>query len=269
MRVWHSRKAIHVHTTPPLSPAGENDANDAESIQDGFYACQLRAMAADQRAVFGSPNAHWTTVQLAPYTGGQVLGPFRDMQCRATAALPNAACAVIDDGGDPLSPIGSVHSRNKQLVGRRVAAGILSALYPNASSSHQATGPTYASAALATAGGTGYANVSFAPTTLGGTAGGLVYVPPHVDTWQNSSRCPTEIGIPADFCDWISILGSDGAAYNATAAASEDGLTLMLQAGPLPAGVRAVGTRFGYNAWPVVNWYNGAGFPMVPWNVTV
>lgn len=236
---------------------GENDCNTEELA---FYSCQLRNMVSDMRATFGSPGAHWTTVQLAPYTGGPALGPFRDMQCTTTWAIPNAACAVIDDDGDPLSPIGSVHSRNKQLVGRRVAAGILASVYGSGALSH---GPVYRGATVATVGGSMYANVTFDPASLGG---GLVYVPPHVDPWQNSSRCPTEIGIAESSCEWTYIVGSDGLLYNATVAISADGTMLQLSCeGCAPSAVTATGTRFGYNAWPVVNIYNALGYPLVPW----
>lgn len=241
---------------------GENDCSVAELE---YYACELSALAATLRAVFASPQAVWTTIQLAPYTGGLALGPFRDMQCSTTwdRIAPPSYCTVIADDGDVLSPIGTVHSRNKQLVGRRVAAGLLETLYGVAAPT-RSRGPQFAAAALASApDGTLTADVTFEAATLGGR--GLVYAPPTATTWSNSSRCPVELGIVhLQDCDWLSILGDDGKVYNATATLNADGASLHLVA-QAPAGVRAVGTRNGWNAWPVVNWYNEFGFPVVPW----
>jgi hypothetical protein len=239
---------------------GENDVLEggADPFFD-FYACQLGSMIQDMRYKLDSPAAHWTTVQLAPYTGGSLLGPFRDMQCNTTSLLPNTSCAVIADGGDPLSPLGSVHSRNKQLVGRRVATGVLNAWYDNIAS----IGPTYDSAELSQSGSTWLANVSF---TLPTVQGGLTYVPPHVNPWQNSSRCPTEIGITLDDCGWISIIGSDMKVYNATSVSTDASNTILqIVVENAPAGVTPIGTQNGYNAWPVVNWYSAVGLPVAPW----
>lgn len=248
---------------PPLQ-AGENDATTSEIAE--YYPCELTALAGALRAAFASPDAHWVTIQLAPYSGGAPLAPFRAMQCDTTwGSIPNASCAVIVDDGDPLSPIGNVHSRNKQLVGARVAVHLAAALY-DAPYPAMGRGPQYASASLASEpSGALQANVSFDPATFDG--GSLVYVAPFVSTWSNSTRCPVEIGISVGECDWFNILGSNGIAYNASVAIAEDGITLQLSA-TAPAGVTAVGTRFGWNDWPVSNYYSTHGFPVVPWNVT-
>ena len=246
---------------------GENDASASE-VASGYYACELAALAASLRAAFASPAAVWTTISLAPYTGGPVLGPFREMQCATTwqRIAPPAYCAATYDDGDVLSPIGTVHSRNKQLVGRRVAAGILAAVYGVRAPSG-ARGPQYAGAALASApDGTLMADVRFDPATLGG--GVLVYAPPVATEWSNSTRCPSELGIVrVTDCDWLSILADDGKSYNATATINADGVTLHLVA-HAPPGTKGVGTRNGFGAWPVVSFYNSFSEPVVPWNAT-
>jgi len=257
---------------PPAFPVsafiwyqGENDAD--YGLQ--YYPCELAGLAAALRAAHASPTAHWVTIALAPYSGGALLAPFRAMQCTTTAAsIPNSSCASLVDDGDPLSPIGSVHSRNKQLVGRRVASTLSNALYGSPPlPTPGGVGPTYASASLhASPSGALTAVVSFVPATLAG--GGLVFVPPHVSLWSNSSRCPMETKIiTAADCGWFSIIGEDGVAYNATAAVGADGATLELAA-QAPSGTAARGTAWGWNAWPVVSFYNAAGLPMVPWYVS-
>lgn len=249
---------------------GENDQGDVNSTNANYaypyYSCQLQGLANALRTNLGSPNAHWTTVQLAPYLTSWSIAPFRQMQHDATAKLSNATAAPLFDDGDPLSPIGSVHSRNKQLVGQRVARGILNALYGQ---DFALEGPTYESAVLSAApdGSMLYANVSL----LNVAGGGLTYVPPHVNPWSNSSRCPTEL-FDAKYCGFFSIGASDGELYNATSVTLINGGTgLQLAAPVVPAqpGIRAASTSFGWNAWPVVNYYGTAsGLPLVPWNAT-
>ena len=86
--------------------------------------------------------------------------------------------------------------------------------------------------------------------------------------WSNSTRCPAELGIirVAD-CDWFSILADDGRSYNATTTINADGVTLHLVA-RAPPGAKAVATRNGFAAWPVVSYYNMFGEPVSPWNAT-
>lgn len=254
---------------------GENDVEE-QSAGDtffDFYACQLRGLITDLRTLLGNPSAPWATVLLAPYHGGTSLPAFRAMQCAATSSLENANCAYIHDGGDPLSPIGDVHSRNKQLVGNRVAASLIPALYNISGTTIPPihTGPTYLSATVSAAsdGSWLYANISFISSTMGSE--GLVYVPPHVNAWQNSSRCPTEISPINDaYCDWFNIWGSNGIAYNATIVTivNNNQLSLAAPVNPPVPNIHVMGTRFGWNQWPVVNFYNQYGLPIVPWNIT-
>lgn len=91
-----------------------------------------------------------------------------------------------------------------------------------------------------------------------------------MNAWQNSSRCPTEIGnVTAADCAWFDVLGSDGRFYNVTqvtlAAGAPGVLLLAAPVEPPVAGITPVGTRFGWGQFPVVNVYDGAGFPLEPW----
>jgi hypothetical protein len=110
--------------------------------------------------------------------------------------------------------------------------------------------------------------VSFIPETV---AGGLVFVPPHVNAYQNSSRCPTEIPeVTLASCGFFEILGSDGVYYNASDVSLDaGGLTLTITAAAAPGSVTVAGTRYGWAVWPVVNFYGPFGLPVVPWNVNV
>lgn len=245
---------------------GENDALATEQGL-AYYACSLAALAAALRAAFASPNAHWVTFQLAAYNGGPALAPFRRMQCATTYAdIPNSSCVVLADDGDWASPIGSVHSRNKQLVGRRAGAALADAIY-GVPQPTRGRGPTFVSQELASApDGTLTATVSIDPATLG--PAGLIYSPPSTSPWSNATRCPLESGIfKLSDCGFLTIVTAAGAQLNATAAVDASGTKLILTASA-GAGQTAVGTTHGWGAWPVINYYNEFGLPLVPWNVT-
>lgn len=190
------------------------------------------------------------------------------MQASVTATIPRSHTAVLIDGGDCASPMGHVHSRNKELTGRRIAAGILALLYGN--SSVATVGPTFSSATYGMASqGSLSVNVSFVPGTVG--AGGLVWVPPTVSPWSNSTRCPTEVPhFSTASCGWFEIVGSDQQAYNVTQVeilGAGDSTVLRLTATDVPSLVLARGSRFGWADWPVVNVYGQDGtMPVVPWN---
>lgn len=240
---------------------GENDANLQEI--PFFYPCQLTNLASSLRQVFNAQSAHWVTMQLAPYTGGSALPPFRSMQCNTTwNNIPDSSCAILVDDGDVLSPIGTVHSRNKQLVGERVAQLLNPVLFGAPFVADR--GPQFASNVLAANGGILTADVYFTPSSLAG--GGLTYVAPFASTYSNSTRCPVELNIVRETdCDWISIIGSDSKAYNATVTINPDGKSLHLVAQAVN-GITAIGTRYGWGPWPVVNYYSSVtSLPMIPW----
>jgi hypothetical protein len=267
------------HPRPVLLPhtAGENDCTQAE-VASGYYSCQLTGLAAAWRAGFASPGASWSTVQLnAWFLSGDhsvTLADFRAMQAATTAGAASggggeggvgrAHVARIFDLGDATSPLGSVHSRNKQATGVRVAAGIRALVYGEAGV--PTVGPTYAGATYASgADGSLVVTVAFAPGTADG---GLAYAPPAASPWGNATRCPSDVQRNADqYCAWPAVLASDGMAYNASAVSvGPGGDTLVLTATGAPAGVAAVGSAFAWGDWPVVNFYGArSGLPLVPW----
>ena len=146
-------------------------------------------------------------------------------------------------------------SRNKELVGARVvSAGLLTAIYGEPSL--PLLGPSYASALAGASpnGASMWANVTLVLAPVGnGSAPGIEYVPPHVDVWQNSSRCPVEIGVSEKNCGWFAIQGSNGVTYNASlVAVPEPGsLVLALAASvepPVP-GIKVSNISIFVHAW--------------------
>jgi hypothetical protein len=75
-------------------------------------------MIADWRAKFQLPDLSFFFVQLAAYESDYSL--IRQAQM-AALALPKVGYATAIDIGDPTSPLGSIHPRRKQEVGRRLS----------------------------------------------------------------------------------------------------------------------------------------------------
>lgn len=95
------------------------------------YADRMKAMVAEWRGQFGSPDLPFVQVQLAAY-GKPVTGPgesgwaaLRDTQYRAAAADDHAGLATAIDLGDPFD----IHPGEKQEVGRRLARVMRSIAY--------------------------------------------------------------------------------------------------------------------------------------------
>ena len=190
---------------------------------------------------------------LEPWISGfkrTALSAFRDAQL-AAAALPRVGFAMGTDIGDPTGPFGSVHPRNKKLVGRRLANAALTLQYGTPLPWQP---PAYASAtaAGAGAGATALVTLSGVPTTLALAA----------------DHCKTELKVDAAQCAGFYLVGSDGQQYAAAAALGGAPNTVALAAA-LPPGVRVAGTTFGYSTWPINTVMSAEGLPLMPWNTTL
>jgi hypothetical protein len=207
-------------------------------------------MISSWRKYFGVPSAFFGIVILEPWIGGPSPG-FRAAQMQSVAALAGVGYAMGSDIGDPTGPFGSVHPRNKKLVGRRLANAALTLQY-GAPATYLA--PALASSTAAAAGAAVTVTVAFdnVPTTLVAAA----------------DHCQTELGVPAAQCFWFSILGSDGKSYNATAAVGADGKSVVLSATVDAAGTTAVATTFGNGQWPINTIKSAEGLPLLPWPLT-
>ena len=213
-----------------------------------FYACAQNSLINSWRSYFKNPSAF---VVLEPWIGNfktTQLAAFRDGQL-LSAALPNVGFAMGTDIGDPLGPFGSVHPRNKKVVGARLAAAALSILYDK---------PTpWAPPRLASAKASGSGAATAVVLTFAPVPSSLVTADDH---------CKTEHGVSASQCAWFSIVGTDGLLYNATATIS--GAASLTLTAALPAGVAANGTTFGYSTWPINTVASAEGLPLLPWPVT-
>lgn len=251
---------------------GESNAMTA-TLEATYYACALPYLVGALRGLFVSPGAHASIVQLAPWASSAAainaeVAALRDAQLRGGDA-PAAGIAVITavDGGDPFGPIGSIHPRAKQLVGRRTAAAALTAAYARPT---PYSGPRYASG---TAGGGAVGALSATVRFSGvgpGNDGPLVLIAPSaVGPYANSSVCPT--GVSATLCQGFMIQGSNGLWYpaNATVLPPAASATLLLTAQGAPAGLTASATASGWSLWPITLLYSTGGLPVFPWNSTL
>jgi hypothetical protein len=118
---------------------GESNALTA-APEDGYYLCALPFLVQSLRALFDSPAAFASSA--ASFNAR--VAALRQAQLAASDALPGMATITAADGGDPFGPIGSIHPRAKQLVGRRLAAAALTAVHGRPT---PFAGPRYASAA--------------------------------------------------------------------------------------------------------------------------
>lgn len=192
-------------TTGPTALAGwlffQGEANSPPyQHAPAWYACAFPAMVTSWRARF-QQEFWFGFVMLAPFSPGpDGWEDIRESQL-AALALPRVAFASAVDVGDPLSPEGPYHPRNKQAIGSRLADAARATLFGNASVVWR--GPTLKGAAVTQAGGTGAgstvsATATFDPATL---AGGLQLVP---------NACPTDEGVPAAICSSFDFFVSRG-----------------------------------------------------------
>lgn len=237
--------------------------SNAIYYQPGYYECALAALFSSWRAAFRNPAAWFGVVQIAPWTGFGTLA-FQAAGVRAaeqavTLADAHATLATAIDLGDVGAPQGSIHPRQKQTVGARLAAGALADLF--GVSGGATAGPVYA-AAVAGGGAAGRlsATVSFAPPYAG--AGALVLA--NVSAWPGlapASRCPGGGAICAGFELQDAATGQW---WGAAAALNRDASALILEAPGAPAGAVANATSNGFAVWPQVELFGAPALGALP-----
>ena len=247
--------------------------SNAIYYNDGYYACALAQLFASWRAAFSNPAAWMGVVQLAPWSGFGTLG-FQAAGVRAeegsvALADAHATLATAVDLGDIAPPMGSIHPRPKQELGRRLAAGALLDLF-GLGAKVDSTGPVYASArAGGGAGGGLSATVSFAPPF---DAPGSLQLA-NISAWPGlapANECPAVSDV---VCAGFELQDAvSGAWFNATAALNADASALVLSAAGAPAGATLNATSNGFAVWPQVSLFGTLGasaLPAYPWRFAV
>jgi hypothetical protein len=89
------------------------------------YACLMQALIEDWRQAWATRDFPFAMVQLAAYySSGADINAIRIAQALATQRTVSTGMALAIDHGDPDAPLGPVHSRDKEPVARRLAAGM-------------------------------------------------------------------------------------------------------------------------------------------------
>jgi len=253
--LWNAM--IHPLLVGPLAATGVvwyQGEQNAGPVVPTFYECALPALINDWRSGFQNPNLWFAGVQLAPWIGSGVpIAVEREAQ-ESLFQLPLTALATAIDLGDPKSPFGSVHPRNKQPLGTRLAANALAQVYgknvPHLS-------PRFLSAIGSTDGPLVTVNVYFYSESV-------------VDGLQLLSNpgCPTDEGVPANICSGFQILLESNNWVDAVPALGASN-SIILSAQVNAAGNTPVAVSYAFNAWPVTTLFSLAGFPALPFNGTV
>ena len=233
---------------------------DADCNNTAYYACAFPKFIEDWRGKFQSPGAFFTFQVLPAYVNDSGrFNPYslpyeRAAQLGGLAAGGRVHATNTIDLGDALAPHGSVHPRNKQEVGRRMALAARALVFGDATVPYLA--PTYASASVAaTGGGSTTVSVAFAPAP---PASGALALRP--------AACPTGIGgLPASECSWFEVQLADGAWRNASSVELTGDAKGVLLTVDNASGQGVNATRGFFSPWPVAVLFSQEGLPALPW----
>ena len=183
--------------------------------------------------------------------------------------LPNVGVASAVDLGDPDSPWGDVHFRNKQAAGARAAAAIaVIANYPPGATKGLAAYPPPSFLSQNAFFDNSTKTATMRVTLAGGDAASSLVLLPNA-----SVSCPS--GTPPSNCTCFEVLGSDGGSYEATSVSIDSTTGELVISAVLPAtgGVYGVGTAYAWSMWPRILIYGGGAggvkdpqsLPILPW----
>lgn len=147
----------------------QGESNSPPNGDDAlWYGCALPAFITDLRTQLNNSTLYFGIVQLPP-----VMGPFwtdswpmlRNAQAVTANTLPNVGLIVTIDLGDVTSPFTNFLSRNKTLVGARLAA---STMVKNYGGKGSATGPSQPTAVAVTSNSSAFVTitVTFDPVSV-------------------------------------------------------------------------------------------------------
>ncbi len=201
-------------------------------------------MISDWRVKFAAPLPFFF-VQLAAFPeGNNEYANIRWAQV-AALALPQVAMASAIDLGDPQSPAGSIHPRNKQAVGARLSLAVRNVLY---SEDIDWRGPTANGVSIVPLGASQF-QLTLA---FNNTLGSLVYRDP-----ESCSKCCSGGQDPFE------VLGSDSKWVLGSSAVGASTVTVKAT---LASGVKPVGVRYAWTDYPECILYDSQNsLPSTPW----
>ncbi|CAJ1925601.1 unnamed protein product [Cylindrotheca closterium] len=211
---------------------GESNADNATS-----YACRFPAMIADWRRKFELEKLPFYYVELAGYKPG-VTWPYLRAAQRAALQLDQVSFATAMDLADPSSPNGAIHPRRKQEVGRRLSLSALATQYQKNDIDNK--GPQIES--FEQDGSNGRVLLKFSEDTAATL---------HL---QGSADCGICCSIPP-----FEIMDATGNWTRVARSRVERPMSVALE--QIPKGIRVLGIRYAWEAYPQCILYNGKGGP--------
>ncbi len=198
---------------------------EANASEGHLYTERMKALVAGWRQVWDDPSLAFYFVQIAPYNyggNGERIGEFWEAQADAQV-IPDTGMVVINDIGDTKD----IHPKNKQEVGRRLAAWALAKQYGKPGIVYSS--PTFKGMSI---------EGDKLRVTFDNAAGGLT----------------SRDGKPLT---WFEIIDADEGGF-VPATARIDGASVVLSAAEVK---RPVAMRFAWNMLAEPNLANGAGLP--------
>jgi len=224
---------------------GEQNAGQAE-----LYGCMFPAMIIDWRGLWGYEFPFFF-VQLAPFAAGNSTNWPDTRQAQLNALTqPKVGYASAVDLGDPDSPFGNVHPRDKQDVGKRLSVAVRSIAYgePNL----VWVGPTFSSATISQSSTTATVTVTFNVPL----SGSLVFV---------NQSYPSTTYVPANNCANWQVRISNGEWLPATeGTVSGDTVEVTAEVTETVTGV-----AYAYASWPITTLFSQEGLPAIPFKYEV
>lgn len=231
----------------------QGEANVGDPVA---YKCKFPAMIMDWKRQF-ILTLPFFFVQLAPYSGGGPNWP-RLQQAQLQALSTSANYATAMDLGDPTSPNGSIHPRDKQTVGKRLSLPILAKVYGQ-------TGFIFSGPVAITSMVFSPNSTSIAILVGSGASGSGLYLSGTSNCGYNMSSdgccesSPFEVGT------------EDGEWHRADFVTFQESPAFQVTAHVMkpPPGGRLVGLRHAWQDYPQCAVYNPAGLPMTPFNTSI
>jgi len=216
---------------------GESNSNDPN-----YYACAFPEMIKDWRHKFNQ-DLFFYYAQLCPWNSGdKILEALTRLAQLYANKLPRVGFGTAMDLGDPTSPWGDIHPRDKEGVGKRLAASARVITYGQ---NIPYLGPMADAWKIVSPTGNAVVEVSFTPASLGT---GLT---------TRSATCPNPV--PLDQCGEYEI-GTSAGWVPAKGEVVGNIVTVSASVGS----AQVIGVRYGFANWPIATLWNRDGFPAIP-----
>lgn len=222
------------------------------------YACLQKLLISEWRKLWGESFGFIYT-QLSTWTagGGYVVPNFRNMQATFGVGMERVAMISAADIGDPESPYGDIHPRNKTEVGRRMALAASSILYDEPLPH---SGPWIESfEVVEIKRGLFGLRLKFNPFSCGSTG---LYL-------QAAQECPDASEKQNGGCGKVLLKYNFGHEEEATISlSSSTSIDITPKHSPLLLS-KPIGVSYGQGDYPLMSVYNAVGAPLIPFVLSI